>query len=307
MTKSRNDFVSRIRTLKKTINETEAVRSKGPAEKEHNEIARMLRNGLAVVGFACLEDFIKARSSEVLESIGQSGVDFNKLPEKIQNATTHGSISALSYQVGLRSLQDRISFAQDHALKISSTSNSGYDLTPLAFGYGQANLNTESIKVMLQNFSVNNPWGEMKKIASSLGLVALPLEESFKNAALRRHRAAHVSNADTPQSDIDQFVNEAIGIAISYDFLISTALSKIKDLNQAYLSGSTKVTEIDVSYRYIKWSDQKWKELLKNGKKAHRTSLDLAGLAIEAKRRAAVAKQFYVQFDDSGLVVEWCY
>jgi hypothetical protein len=305
MASARIDFIDRIRTLKITISETEAVRSKGPKERTHNEIARMLRNGLAVVGFATLEDFVKARSSEILESIGTTGVLFDQLPEKVQIATTYGAISALNYQIGLRDKQEKIDYAQDHTLKISSTGNSAYTLTALAFGYGQSNLNVETIKKILGSFGVEDPWGQITHIASSLGLAALPLDESFKNAAIRRHKAAHVANADTPQGDINQFVNEAIAIAIGFDFLFSKALSLIKDLDPKYLNGSTKIAASDIGYRVVKLSDQKWKEYSSKSARAYRASIDIDSVIVAAKRRAMLAKQFYVQFDESGLVKDW--
>lgn len=58
MPSAKTDFIERIRCLDSSI-ETEAVQNKALTEREHNAIARMLRNGLAVVSFASLEDFIK--------------------------------------------------------------------------------------------------------------------------------------------------------------------------------------------------------------------------------------------------------
>ncbi len=305
MANAKVDFIERIRTLNKSISETEAVRSKGPSEREHNEVARMLRNGLAVVGFASLEDFIKARSSEVLDSIGPIGISFDKLPEKVQIATTSGAVSALMYQLGLRDKQDKIAFVQEQAQKISSTTNSGYELTSLAFGFGQSNLNAETVKSILSNFNIEDPWAQITNIASSLGLAALPLQVSFINATSRRHRAAQVAGADTPQGDILQFVNEAIAIAVGFDFLLSKALKMIETLDPSYLNGTTKVIAKDINYRVVRHSDNKWKEHLKEKAKAFRTSIDLASLSNEAKRRAIIRRQFYIQFDKNGLIEEW--
>jgi len=305
MANAKHAFIERIRTLNISISETEAVRSKGPSERGHNEIARMLRNGLAVVGFASLEDFIKARSCEVLDSIGPLGVSFEKLPEKVQIATTYGAVLALNYQLGLRDKQDKITFVQEHAQKISSTTNNGYQLTSLAFGFGQANLNAETVKNILGSFNIDNPWTQITKIASSLGLAALPLQESFTNAASRRHRAAHVAGADTPQGDISQFVNEAIAIAVGYDFLLSKAFNMIKNLDSAYLNGESKIKADDIVYRVVRHSDSKWKEHITGRVKAFRTSRDLVSLSNEAKRRAIMSDQFYIQFDKNGLIDDW--
>ena len=305
MSLARHNFIKRIRTLYTSINQTDAVQSKELHETEHNEIARMLRNGLAVVGFASLEDFIKQRSSEILDSIGMAGLSFGHLPEKVQIATTYGAISALNYQLNLRDNNEKIDFVQEHALKISSTMSSGYELTSLAFGYGQANLNSESIKTILTNFHISNPWGQITEIASSLGLAALPLNESFTNAALRRHKAAHVANADTPQGDISQFVNEAISIAIGFDFLLSKALDKLKTHDLSYLDGSGKLSASDIIFRLIKHADGKWKEFIKGSVRAYRTSEDLEILVNDTKRRAVLAGQYYVQFDDKGVILDW--
>lgn len=307
MTSAKNDFIKRIRTLKKSISETEAVRSKAPSEIEHNEVARMLRNGLAVVGFASLEDFIKARCREVLQSIGNVGIKFEKLPEKIQIASTHGAIAALNYQLNFRSKEEKLSFVQEHALKISSTANDSYELTYLAFGFNQPNLNAESIKAILKCFNIEDPWKQITNIGSELGLVALPLEISFTNAALRRHRAAHVAEADTPQNDISEFVNEAIGIAIGFDFLLTKALNTIESRDDNYLKGNTTITSSAISYRVVKHAGGIWKEYVNKKTRAFRTNENINDLSEEAKSRAKKSHQFYIELDENNLIKDWAY
>jgi hypothetical protein len=96
MPSAKMEFIERMRCLNISII-SEAVSNKALTDREHNAVARMLRNGLAVVGFAALEDFIKKRSSEAMEEIGQCSVPFSKLPKKLQNAATYEVISALTY------------------------------------------------------------------------------------------------------------------------------------------------------------------------------------------------------------------
>lgn len=138
-----------------------------------------------------------------------------------------------------------------------------------------------------------------------MGLAALPLHESFKNAAIRRHKAAHVAGADTPQGDISQFVKEAIAIAIGFDFMLSKALNMMQVMDAGYLNGREKISATDVEFRVLRCSGNKWKEYLKGSARAYRTSPDLSILATDAKRRAALNNQFYVQFDENGLIQDW--
>lgn len=302
MASAKQDFIVRLRTLHISINNTEALHSRALTETSHNEIARMLRNGLAVVGFAALEDFIKKRSSEVMDDVGRSAVPFNKLPEKLQIAATYDAISALSYQLSIRDKSEKIEYIQEHALKISSTATSNYEITKHAFGYNQANINAETIKQILLSFNVLDPWNQITIIASRLGLTALPLQESYKNAASRRHRAAHIANTDTPQGDIAQFVKEAFAIAIGFDVMLSKALGCINTHDTGFLSGSKKLKADEVVFRFVKHVDGRWKEFAEGRARANRVSNDLAALSVEVKSRAVASSQNYVEFDESGLI-----
>lgn len=305
MASAKEDFIVRIRTLNNTIHNTEALQSRELTESLHNETARMLRNGLAVVGFAALEDFIKKRASEIMLAIGESNVPFDKLPEKLQIATTYEVISALNFQLKLRDKSEKIGYIQEHALKISSTATSNYELSQHTFGYGQPNINAEMITKILISFNVKTPWKQITGIASRLGLTGLPLQNSYTNAATRRHKAAHVANTDTPQLDIAQFVNEAFAIAIGFDFMISKALKHIKNYETSYLDGTNKLKENDVTFRLIKFSDGRWKEYVEHRSRAHRVSDDLHSLCIAAKDRASASSQNYIEFDNTGLINDW--
>ena len=55
---AKSDFIQRITYLHKSFS-IQALNDLGPIDTEHNGIARLLRNGMAVVGFLALEDFIK--------------------------------------------------------------------------------------------------------------------------------------------------------------------------------------------------------------------------------------------------------
>lgn len=308
MSSARSLFISRIASLVNSLG-IDAVQAKPLTEQAHNDVARMLRNGLAVVGFAALEDFIKSRVSEVLSEVGPTNVPFGRLPEKLQYAVTFEALSAISYQMGLRpNKSDRIVYVQEHTQRIASTATAAYDLTPLALGYDQANVQDETIKGMLKCFQIDNPWGEITRIASRLGLAALPLDETYRSAAIRRHRAAHVAHADTPQTDLQQFSKEALAIAIGFDALLSCALAKLRLHDAPYLQAQAKVSAADITIRKVFPVGNKWREELEGRSTAVKIEASKDVLLAAARSRAAGARNLLVIQGDGGQVVGWeCY
>lgn len=297
-------FLERINSLDRSAR-IDSVTNRALSDHAHNSVARMLRNGLAVVGFAALEDFIKTRTSEVLDEIGRTGVPFRDLPERLRNAATVEAVNAFSYQLSIRPKTDRISYIQEHAQKVASTTNTAYELTPHAFGYSQANLQEGTVKEILKCFKVDDAWGQISQLASRLGLTALPLEETFKSAALRRHRAAHVAHADTPQSDLLQFVREAYAIAIGFDALISKAFSLLSAHDRQYLSQTGGVSSSSITIRTIKNDLGVWKEFLEGRARAVKVARDISAVVPLARARAIAAKDILVQHGENGEMIDW--
>ncbi len=306
MPSAKRVFIQRIQSLNKSLN-IHSVKNSPLNNVEHNEIARMLRNGLAVVGFAALEDFIKKRISEVLEEIGGTGVEFLDLPVKIQNAATYEALSALKFQMDLRDKAARLGYIQRHAAKIASTLSLNYEITPHAFCYDQSNVKSVTIKNTLKSFSVVDPWRQMTTLASRLGLTALPLEQSFINATKRRHKAAHVANADTPEVDLVQYIKEAFAIAIGFDCLLSKALGLLKNHDSNYLNGNCEIDEGLIKFRFVKRVDSYWKDIIERQVRAYRRSRDLASLLPDVISRASIHKQVMIEYSPDNVINNWIY
>lgn len=304
MPSAKSDFIERIRCLSLSIR-SEAVANKALSEIDHNSIARMLRNGLAVVSFAALEDFIKKRSSEAMDEIGRCSVPFSNLPEKLQNAATYEVITALTYQLSLRDEDDKAPYIQEHAKKIASTATTNYELSDHTFAYGQANVGHTIVGDILKSFNIDDPWKQISTIASNAGLTALPLVESYRNAVQRRNKAAHVASTDTPQSDIIQFVNESFAIALGFDALISKSIQKFRENDSDHISGTTKIDSTDIEFRVLKFSVGYWKEYVNGSVRAFRRSTDLLTLKPMTKNRSSSTKQLYIELDANGLIADW--
>jgi len=69
VSKARTTFLEHIIAYKGAT-EADLIVSRAPVEVLHNAQAQLLRNGLAVVGYAILEDFIRTRTAEILSRIG---------------------------------------------------------------------------------------------------------------------------------------------------------------------------------------------------------------------------------------------
>ncbi|CAB3699886.1 hypothetical protein [Trinickia soli] len=307
MSAARSQFLGRISSLVRSLG-IEAVTPKALTERAHNEVARLLRNGLAVVGFAALEDFIKSRTSEILSDVGSTGVPFRDLPERLRFATTFEAVSALSYQLNIRPKQDRIAYMQDQAQKIASTASAAYELMPHALAFDQANVQDETIKLILKSFHIDDPWGEMSRLSSRLGLTALPLDETYRMAAQRRHRAAHVANADTPQADLHQFTIDATGIAIGFDALLTRALERMRARDSRYLQGIQKVSSNSLTVRAVRPHGARWRETVEGRTTAVKIGTSLDSLLPAARSRCARGKNLLVVFESGSQVREWdCY
>ena len=308
MSKARHDFISRLRAYRSAV-ETEILVNKAPTDREHNRRAKILRSGLSVVGFSILEDFIDDRSTEILARVGNSAVQFDRLPKRLQKATTIGVIRALNFQIGLirnSDEEDVTSFVQRHAKLVASTSETAYQLSGLALGAKRSNLNHEDVKRMLRTFRIKDPWGKIDKIASRVGLGAPSLQDAFKGAMRRRHEGAHQADADPETTDLQFYYNQALGIAVGFDALISSGLKHILDANSDFLSGSREVEQSEIPLRFVDQSaNGTWREVTEGSQRAYRVDEDLEQIKENALARARRRSEVLVIRNANEIPREW--
>lgn len=310
MSSAKADFIERMRCLNISV-QSEATLNKGLADVLHNSVARMLRNGLAVVGFAALEDFIKKRTAEAMDEVSRCSIPFDELPPKLRYASTFEILSALNHQLSLipkdeiTGYADKIDYIQNQALKISSTSTANYTLSNHTFAHSMSNVSKQVIGDILKSFQIADPWTQMTIICGHLGLGTHALVQQYESASKRRHKAAHVASADTPSNDISQFVKDAFAIAISFDALLSKSIQKYRENISTHVAD---ITATSINIRTIRYHNSTWKEYNNLNTRAHRRSDDLASLITDAKRRSSSAKQLYVEFDENSVIKNWeCY
>lgn len=272
----------------------------GLGSSPHNDRARILRNGLAVQYFAILEEFLRSRAAELLSYLSGGPVAFASLPVLLQEAATRGALEALAYQSRTRGSELTLATIQQVATAIGSTTLSGYQFTEMTFGYDSSNLAPRHLSEFLASINVGpDSWRQMTMLKSRLGFGQLPLDEAFRNGATARHSSAHSGLVDTSISQLTDFHQAELLIALTFDALASRAVRKLR----TRVPG--QVTENEIRVRELRQRDARtWAEAglhAKSALKLHRDEPDFAG----AFERCQSRNELLVAFDRSGFVTDW--
>lgn len=265
MSAARSAFGARLAGFDKALAES-ALAHVG-AISPSDDPARLLRNGMAVVGFNALEDFLKQRMGEVLRSISGGPIAFADLPENLQRAATVGAADALRFQARMRVGRGDFPGARDLVQRtgrsMASIDNQRYLLSELSFGYGEANLNSNAVTQMLSSIGVTGGWSAIIGLAQKAGLNLPGLANDYRNAMLRRHAAAHDPSTDVPLNDLRAFTRQALAVALAFDGLVSRVGYRLRQGDQALAAGNVSVdhSQIDIymfddaaSRRRQRWS-----------------------------------------------------
>ena len=307
MLNSRSQFIDRLQAYRQAV-QSDVLVSRSPTEVEHNARARMLRNGLAVVGYALLEDFVRSRTAEVMQRIGDGSTPFRNLPKDVKIAATEGVFNAVKFQQRFvdRHAENLFGHYQEHASFVASTANSTYQISPLAFAQEQSNLSSIGVEKILHALKIDAPWSAITGVAKRCGVGVLALKNAFESAAERRHAAAHRADADIEYSDLNDYDVEALGVAVGFDLLVSRALRHLLDSDAAYLSNKGLVASKHVSMRLLRYDGKRWwRELSEGSTRASNRNTDFQALKAGATGRARVLGQAVVVQDKRGLPKAW--
>lgn len=309
MPNARSIFIERINGLDSTLNDSTlnySLLDKSTLFQQHNTSAKLLRNGLAVIGFVFLEDFIKSRIKEVLTELPTFSIAFNDLPELLRYRTTVGSLKSIMNLIRYQeNKEDQILFVQGNATKIGSTVNTRYDLVEIAFGHNNSNINSSEIAETLKAFNIPDAWNQMSSVSNSIGLSALPLKNSFDNAAFRRNKAAHDATANTPNLDLSQYVKDAFAIALSFDSLLCKSIFKFKTHDSNFISGKSVVSSGDVKFSKIIKEGSQWKYKKTGSARSLKNNIDFNIVKTFAINKSISDKETLLIYNEHNKLMEW--
>ncbi|MBX3751031.1 MAG: hypothetical protein KF897_13150 [Opitutaceae bacterium] len=308
MSVARTTFCDRIGSMRKAITQFN-LHDLPPtqANKDHNDSARIIRNGLAVQCFNIFEDFVRGRTNEILAELSASGVPFTNLPDDLRWAATVDSIKAIDFQLKLRDVNDRIRYAQDQSESISSTKSPALRLAEVAFFHSSSNISKDQFRDALKAFSIDKPWIQISGLSSRLGVSGVPAETIYAGLAERRHKAAHDPRAAVTETDLKQSINDAMALAVCFDLLLSRVLGlAIKDLIAVAAGSSTLLpSHTLVQLRFIKLIAGRFGEMGEGARRCVKKHADLNALLPVAQNRAKKRGSALVIFDASGSLATW--
>lgn len=312
MASAKINFITRVDTFNSIINpslqDDIKLNSKALTETLHNEKVRMLRNGMSIIGFTILEDFIKRRIGEILKSIGLTSCNFNSLPERLKETVTFFALRGINSRAETlkRNSEDFITFIQNETGFISSTKSSVYELSEYSIGWDKSNLNSADIKEILGTLNVDGGWNSIQQLSSIINCSILNPDQAFKNFAMNRHKSAHNTDADSLLTDLASFIDQSKIIAFCFDSLIDKSLSYIRLNNTNFLNLSLKTKAIDIKIRYLIEINGQWKEYSNNNfLRAYRTNLDYNTILAEAKLRAELNKEVLLIKYANNSIRDW--
>ena len=138
-----------------------------------------------------------------------------------------------------------------------------------------------------------------------LNITLIQPSDIFRNAAQRRHEAAHNPNSDAPLTDLTDFILQAKIIAFAFDALISKSLKYILDNNNDFLLGDLKTLPEHLKFRFLKEVGGIWKEYVGNNKRAYRARSDFNKLLNASKSRAKNKNEILVVKPSENSITDW--
>lgn len=304
MTNSQSNFITKVKDLLAAFNSP--TLNNDANNDEHNRVAKLLRNGMAVILFLTVEDFIKGRSKEILNEISQSNLSFSELPEKIQYATTANSLSAINRIFQYEDTRyDKMTFVQNQVKDISSTLTANYNLSPYAYGHKKTNIEADEVGTVLKSFYVVDPWGAIDRVANRLGLSALPLKNSFINGSKRRNSAAHDANANVPITDLIQFGKDILSIGVGFDSLLTYAAKRIIDRNVIIVNNKKQFKDSDLKISKVIKVGRKWKYFREGNLRSSKNDTTILGIDNFAINDSNSRNEPLVMFDESRIIRGW--
>lgn len=300
MSVARSNFLNRIAIFKRVLS-SDSLRDNGVAASPHNEKARILRNGISIIAFTILEDFIKDRTGEILQKLGTATFAFNQLSAETQESTTFHALKSI-YERALnlkRSNEDWLTFIQNETAHIASTANLPFSISKFSLGWDKSNLAKDDIHKFMKSFGVSGGWNSIYEVTVKANSALISPDTFFTNAASRRHKAAHNPNANSLYADLIDFSNTVKVFALSYDALISKGVINILTKKTA------NVSHVDISFRFLLKDSGLWKEYKANSTKIIRSDNNYHRILAKTKFRADKKNEFLIIKQAGGEIHNW--
>ncbi len=307
-----SDFLAALVSLRE-----EAAQLPNPTldKLSNNRSAAHLRlNGLSVVAFAVLEDFVRRRAFEIIRWLGEQKVPFSALPAALQSTILIGTLKGLNFSLDKEEKVDRALIVQLEGMLLGQTGENGkFVPSEYFFGRSSSNVSERVIKELLHAIGFKEVQAAFSSVGRKFRLSdANKIFDIFGGLAKKRHLAAHTFPLDYLQTDFSEDVYRRMPVFAAcfdvclsqYAFLHATDVLAQRNIvfkQDEFLEARSKI-------RVVEWNSQekRWDEYLDG-----RLARHYRGKAIIEKRKYEFkAGKFghghsVLWLDQKNVVVEW--
>ncbi len=300
----KSDLFSRLQFLDSAVGMEESIDS-GIGTTPHNGRANLIRKGLGIVAFNILEDFIKGVYRESLRNIATSGIGFELLPESLKVASTIDALGALKTHASRtkRDGGDWLGLIGDESLKIHSTVGEQFALSNFSLLSISSNVSSEDVSDLLKAFGISGGWGVLQNISNSINGGIPSLVDSYKNAALRRHGAAHEAGFNYEHRWLSQIKDEILAIASSIDIALSARCRQVRsDINKPVIEHDIYV---GLNYRFLEESGNILRETIQVSGRSRKNWTERNLALARIKPMLEAKDEFLVTLDARKRIKDW--
>jgi hypothetical protein len=273
-------------------------------EVEHNDRARLLRNGLAIAAFASLESFLKGRTVEALKQVSGAKLKFVELPERLQRLATVDSIAGTKFHLSrVDDIGEVRTLSQDLGDHLHSLGANTFELGFKMMASSSSNVSKGSVPDMLGAVGLKGGWSAMHQL-SIRTLVGLDPAVSFQSLSASRHEAAHdPSSVGVSAPDIADMYLKALSIAIPFDALVSEGCRRLAD--RQLLNQGDGWEQDEVHVWTLSSANGTWELKEPTGTLVPLVASSPDDALLEASALARQTKGLVLQVDASNVPVDW--
>ena len=305
---AKETLLKRLEHLEYLVNHPQGILiDNGVAPTQHNDGANMLRKGLGIIVFNILEDFVKNKVAEFLAVLPTTGIAFDKLTVKLQDASIIDALNAIAEKARLEKKDDPDNWRgliQDEAFKIHSTKNSNYEISKFSLVSTGSNVSEQDVSSLIKALGITGGWQSLKGVADAYGGGGyLDLAQVYKNLSSRRNKAAHDASFMYEYTWLSEAKNQLLILSSSIDILL-TATYRLVNVDNSKAMERHDVSSM-LNYRFLEESRAGFRETKQINGRARKiwrdVDLALANLRPNLERK----KEFLILLDRSGRIKDW--
>ena len=232
-----------------------------------NERSRIMRNGITVMAFSTMENFLNTRVNEEIKLLKNSNFSFDDFEEDLQKFILVDSVLGLSNKINLSDNNEKLNCAEEGIREISGYREHSPTFSGLGFSPKGSNVNFQDIETLFKRIGVSKISDKLKFISTDIGFTQIGIKDQFFSFKRARNKCAHDSLFNIPYNDLEQYLIFLRIFCIIFDILLSYCIS-LYLFEKSHASLKDRMDNFSINYRFIEHANGRWKERKAWAKKA---------------------------------------